>query len=190
MNQTQLFEGANLSLTPVRPSKDAPTVAGWTYNLDVARRLDQDPARPTGINRVKKWFETMEEEVGKQNAFFFCIRLREQKLLVGLLRIWRISWSHGNAALDLTIADPAKRKMYAPESLELALRYAFEELNLYRLTAAVPSHDADSVSLYESAGFQREVTRRQAVFFGGRLWDEFMYGLLHSEWLSKTAEVA
>jgi RimJ/RimL family protein N-acetyltransferase len=190
MIQTQLFEGANLSLTPVRPSKDAPTVSGWTYSLDVARRLGQDPARPIGTNRVKKWFDTMEEEVGKQNAFFFCIRLREQKLLVGLLRISRISWSHGNAEIDLTIADPAKRKLHGPESLELALRYAFQELNLFRLTAAIPSHDVDTANLFESAGFQREVTRRQAVFFGGRLWDEFMYGLLHSEWLSKMAEVA
>ena len=188
--QTQLFEGTTLTLTPVHPSKDAQVVSGWTYSLDIARRLGQDPARPIGADRVKKWFESVEDEVGKQNAFFFCIRLREQKLLVGLLRISRISWSHGNAEIDLTIADPAKRKLHGPESLELALRYAFQELNLFRLTAAIPSHDVDSITLFESAGFQHEVTCRQAVFFGGRLWDEFMYGLLHSEWLSKMAEVA
>lgn len=66
--------------------------------------------------------------------------------------------------------------------LRLLAHFAFRELNLYRLSAAVPEYNAVALHLFEKAGFVKEVCRRQALNRDGRTWDMLHLGLLQSEW--------
>jgi RimJ/RimL family protein N-acetyltransferase len=68
----------------------------------------------------------------------------------------------------------------------MLLGYAFDELNLYRLTAVVPEYNQAALRLFENAGFVQEVRRREAINRDGRRWDLFHLGLLESEWKGNT----
>jgi len=189
MKHMPLFESQNLRLTPVDLDKDSQAIANWTYELEIAARLrEEQPARPMAVFEVKKVYERWQKESDEsRNQFLFAIRLRstqnaDSDPILGVLRINRIEWVHGAAYLDLVIADHSDWQSYAREALELALRYAFDELNLFRVTAVIAEHNQDANNLYEEANFTLEVRQRQSVYWNKRSWDKLYFGLLRPEW--------
>ena len=188
MKHVPLFESQNLKLTTVDLEKDSPAIAAWTYDLDIAARMRADhPARPMAVFEIKKLYESWQKESDETSRqFLFAIRLREtaeaDSRIIGVLRISQLEWVHGAAYLDLIIDEPEHWQKYAREALDLALRYAFDELSLFRVTAVIAEHNQPASELFKLANFTLEVRQRQAVFWNRRSWDKLFYGLLRPEW--------
>jgi RimJ/RimL family protein N-acetyltransferase len=64
----------------------------------------------------------------------------------------------------------------------LLLRFAFAELNLFRVTIVVPEYCQAAIALVYKFGFVEEVRRRKAILRDDRAWDLLALGLLRSEW--------
>jgi RimJ/RimL family protein N-acetyltransferase len=64
----------------------------------------------------------------------------------------------------------------------MLLRYAFEELNLYRVGAGIAAYNLAALGLFRKFGFQQEVCRRESLALDGKRWDVHLFGLLRSEW--------
>jgi RimJ/RimL family protein N-acetyltransferase len=93
--------------------------------------------------------------------------------------------------LQMGIGDPGdRRRGFGSEALELLLRYAFEELNLFRVTVLVPEYNTAAVRFFEKAGFVIEVRRREAVNRMGRRWDLLHLGLLQSDWMQSSRQIS
>jgi RimJ/RimL family protein N-acetyltransferase len=193
MKHMPLFESQHLRLTPIDPEKDAQAVASWTYELETAARLrEEQPARPMAVFEVKKLYERWQKDADESNRqFLFAIRLRNEQQrdgqetpegIIGVLRIKRIEWVHGAAFLDLIMGEPDLWQNFAREALDLALRYAFDELSLFRVTAVIAEHNQPANELFEQANFTLEVRQRQAVYWDKRAWDKLYFGLLRPEW--------
>jgi RimJ/RimL family protein N-acetyltransferase len=75
-----------------------------------------------------------------------------------------------------------RRKGYGTQALRMLLRFAFAELNLFRLTAAVPEYNEGAIALFQKFGFVQEVCRRKSLERDGRRWDLYLFGLLNDEW--------
>ena len=75
---------------------------------------------------------------------------------------------------------------YGTEALHLALQYAFDELNLHRITLTVIAYNERAIALYERAGFQREGVFREFGRRDGKRYDMYLYGLLNREWMQKS----
>jgi RimJ/RimL family protein N-acetyltransferase len=193
-----LFESQNLRLTPLDTEKDAQAISLWTYELDIATRLREDqPARPMAAMEVKKIYERWQKEAEESaRQFLFAIRKRETQGtendgVIGVLRIMHVEWVHGAAYLDLVIGDREDWQRFAREALDLALRYAFDELSLFRVTAVIGEHNHAASSLFEQARFTLEVRQRQAVYYNRQSWDKLYFGLLRPEWkMQQLAEVS
>jgi RimJ/RimL family protein N-acetyltransferase len=183
-----LYDGQLIRLGPIDYENDAPLESKWSHDAEYLRLLDTQPARPLSIAQVKKRFEAIEKEVEEsKNLFHFTIRTQPTSQtpsrLVGHARIYQIEWTNGNGWVSLGIGDPAERnKGYGSEALRLLIHYAFGELNLYRLSAAVPEYNPAALQIFERAGFVREVCRRKALNRDGRTWDLLHLGLLQAEW--------
>jgi RimJ/RimL family protein N-acetyltransferase len=179
-----IFESRELRLTPLQIEQDAPVMAQWSQDLEIARRLRSDrPARPLSVSEARKVFEAWLKEVETSNRnTLFALRPQEDDRLVGFLRIMGILWLHGTANFDLLLGNEEDRMRYADEALVLGLNYAFEELNLFRVSAQVPEYDVAGRALYDRARFTLEVCQRQAVFHEGRTWDRLQFGMLRPEW--------
>jgi hypothetical protein len=179
-----LFEEELICLAPIDPEKDAEIESRWTHDAEYLRLLKADIARPLSPAQVKKAYEDIEKKVEEdKNLFYFAIRTRPDERLVGFARLSDITWSHGTGMLQMGIGDPQDRqKGYGRQALNLLLRYAFDELNLYRLTALVPEYNTGALSFFVKAGFVIEVRRRQALNRDGRRWDLLHLGLLQDEW--------
>lgn len=201
--QESLFVGRRIYLAPLDPENDAELEARWTHDIEYLRLLGADPARPVSPARIKKRYSELEQEMDDKNdQFYFNIRLHQPEderaeigapygRLLGFARLHWISWNHGNAFVSLGIADAQERgKGYGSEALGLIMRYAFAELNLFRLSVSIPEYNQVALHVFKAAGFQDEIRQRQALHRYGRRWDVINLGLLHEEWQAKQEPTA
>jgi RimJ/RimL family protein N-acetyltransferase len=182
--QTQLFESARLRLGPIDHEKDPEVESRWTHDPVFLHGMNRSPARPMSAAQVKKRYEAIEKEIEESHsAFHFAVRSKEDERLIGVARLEWIEWSHGNANFRLAIGDVKDRRQgYGSEVLEMLLRFAFEELNLYRLTITVGEDNHAGLALLKKFGFVEEVRRRKALLRDGQFYDLIHLGLLRNEW--------
>ena len=136
--EQQLFEGTDIRLGPIDFEKDPEVESRWTHDLSYLRMLGRELARPLSPAQLKKKYEGIEKGMEERNLIYYTIRRKEDELLLGFMRLFWLEWSHGTAHLQMGIGDPAERgKGYGSQALSLILRFAFDELNLYRLSATV-----------------------------------------------------
>jgi len=193
-----LFEGQLIYLASINPDKDAEMESRWTHDAEFQRLLNPDLVRPLSPAQIKKIYTEIEKEMDeKRNQFYFTIRRlptdksfeavnekpQDSDRLLGFARLDWIEWSQGVGSISLGIGEPDERgKGYGSDALRLLLRYAFGELNLFRLGATVPEYNQVALRFLGKAGFEVEACRREALHRGGKRWDLIHLGLLREEW--------
>lgn len=185
--QTQLFESQDLCLGPIDHEKDPEIESKWTHDSEFMRLMEMDPARPLSAAMIKKQYEKLEKKIEEdKNLFHFMIRAREDDRLIGKAAIQWIEWTNSNGWIRLGIgAAEDRRKGYGTQAMQMLLRFAFAELNLFRVTAMVPEYNEGAVALLRKLGFTQEVCRRRALERDARRWDLYIFGLLREEWQTR-----
>lgn len=185
--QKQLFEGPDVRFGPIDHEAHPAIESKWTHDSDYLRLMELKPARPLSPALVKKEYEDIEKRMDEgHDLFYFTIRAREDDRLIGKALVEWVDWMSGNGFLRLGLGAPEdRRRGYGSQALSLLLRYAFGELNLYRVTAVVPEYNEGAVRLFKKFGFVEEVRRRKAINRDGRFWDILSFGLLASEWTGR-----
>jgi RimJ/RimL family protein N-acetyltransferase len=182
--QTQLFEAKDVRFGPIDHETHPDIESRWTHDDEFMRQMELNPVRPLSPAMVKKQYEAIEKEMQEQrDLFYFTIRTREDDRFIGMASIEYVDWTNGNGFLTLGIGEAdSRRKGYGTQALTLLLRYAFGELNLYRVTAVVPAYNEGALRLFHKFGFVEEVRRRKALHRDGQFWDIIGLGLLNTEW--------
>jgi RimJ/RimL family protein N-acetyltransferase len=185
--QTQLFEGRDIRFGPIDHEKDPEIESKWTHDSDFMRMMETAPARPMSPAMVKKQYEKLEKEMDEnKNQFYFTIRAQGDDHLIGKASVQWIEWSNGNGFLRLGIGAAEDRcKGYGTQAMHMLLRFAFAELNLFRVSAIVPEYNVGAIALLKKFGFVQEVARRKSLERDGCRWDIYVFGLLKDEWLNK-----
>jgi RimJ/RimL family protein N-acetyltransferase len=182
--QTQLFESQDLRFGPLDHEKDPEIESKWTHDSEFMRLMETAPARPLSAAMIKKQYEKLEKQIEEEkNLYHFMIRAKADDRLIGKAVIQWIEWTNGNGWLRLGIgAAEDRRKGYGTQALHMLLRFAFAELNLFRVTAAIPEYNEAAIALVRKFSFTQEVCRRSALERDGRRWDLYVFGLLKDEW--------
>ena len=125
------------------------------------------------LEDIKKQYEKLEKRIEEdKNLFHFMIRANADDRLLGKAWIEWIEWANGNGRICLGIgASEDRRKGYGTQALRMLLRFAFAELNLFRVTAFVPEYNDGAMALLQKFGFVQEVCRRKSLERDGRRWD-------------------
>ena len=183
----QLFEGQDIRFGPIDYDKDPQVEAKWTHNAEFMRLYDVTPARPLAAGIVKKQYEKLEKRMEEdKDLYHFMIRAKADDRLIGKAEVQRIEWTNGNGQIRVGIGAAEDRcKGYGTQALRMLLRFAFAELNLFRISALVPAYNEGAIALLKKFGFVEEVRRRQALEREGRRWDLLVFGLLKDEWQSQ-----
>ena len=179
MVPSNLLRGAKVRLTALT-SADLPMIARWHQDADFLRLFDALPAYPKTETALARW---LEERHKATDAFLFAVRLLESDDLIGYLELDGILWPHQVGWVSIAVGERAQRgKGYGYEAMQLALAFAFHELNLHRVQLTVFSYNQRAIALYERLGFQREGTEREFLQRDGQRYDMYLYGLLRREW--------
>jgi len=86
-----------------------------------------------------------------------------------------------NAYLGYYAFEPYAGHTYMREALELVLRYAFDDLRLHRLQAAIQPGNERSIALVRGAGFRKEGFAPRYLKVGGRWRDHELWAITSEE---------
>lgn len=188
--KTPLFDAQDIRLGPIDHEKDPEVESQWTHDSEFMRLIELKPVRPLAPAMVKKGYEALEKEIEEaKNLFYFTIRARADDRLLGKAILEWIDWSNGNGYLRLGIGSSRDRGQgLGTQALGLLLRFAFAELNLFRVTVVMPEYCGAGIALVRKFGFVEEVRRRKAILRDGQEYDLLAFGLLHSEWIQADSQ--
>ncbi|MGD8406318.1 MAG: GNAT family protein [Anaerolineales bacterium] len=183
--RTPLFEARDIRLGPIDYEKDPEVESRWTHDSEFMRLMELKPVRPLAPAMVKKGYEALEKEIeADKNLFYFTIRAQGDDRLLGKAVLEWIDWSNGNGYLRMGIGASGDRGQgLGTQALGLLLRFAFAELNLFRVTIVMPEYCQAGTALVRKFGFVEEVRRRKAVLRDGQEYALLVFGLLNSEWI-------
>jgi ribosomal-protein-alanine N-acetyltransferase len=78
---------------------------------------------------------------------------------------------------------------YMPEAVAVILRFAFEELGLHRVEAAIVPRNTKSRRVAEKLGLRDEGTSPRFLQIGGAWEDHVRYGITVEEWSARRGEL-
>jgi RimJ/RimL family protein N-acetyltransferase len=184
-DRRDLFRGTLVRI--VAPAEeDAVILSRWSEDSDYLRSLDTDYARPLSTQEVAR---RLDPEQSDSSRLEFHVRTLDKDRLIGFVALHSIEWNNGSAKLAIGIGEPNYRgKGYGTDALRLLLRYAFDELNLYRVGLEVISNNVRAIRTYEQLGFQQEGAMRGGVLRDGHRHDILLMGILRDEWMAHADE--
>jgi RimJ/RimL family protein N-acetyltransferase len=145
--------------------------------------LPSQPLTPgLSVEGADRWFDDMQSKQGKEQFYLGIFSLKGR--LLGDIQIANIDWRNRTATLGYGISRSTDRaKGYATDAVLVLLRFAFADLDLYRITVETADHNTASRRVLEKCGFVQEGCSRQATYCGGKRHDRIIYGLLRPEFV-------
>jgi RimJ/RimL family protein N-acetyltransferase len=177
------LSGERVRLCAMEVEAMAEASARWSRDSEYRRLQDSDPALPVSVAEARAHFA---DEAPSDGEYHFAIHTLEPDRLIGFVSLW-LRWQHADAWLGIGIGDRADwGQGYGTEALRIALRYAFEELNLHRVSLTVLGANPRAQRAYEKAGFVVEGRQRSQNQYDGRRIDDVFMGILREEWKDGT----
>lgn len=148
------------------------------YNDDLPENSE-----PVPIENTKRHIERAITEVD-DSIIRFGIHKKEDDSLIGFCMIAFIDYYNKNCKFGMTIGEKDEwGKGYGKEVLDKIIRYCFEDLDMNRIGVEIYAFNERSIKMFENMGFKREGIIRQLVYKKNKFEDEYIYGLLKSEWM-------
>lgn len=184
-----LLQGELVRLTALDPEVSAPLVSRWGRDSEFLRLMDNEPAILWSAQQTKAWQEKeIEEAESAVNNFLFSIEtlaVEEEpgEQIIGFIGLGEVEWHHGDSFVGIGIGERDYwGRGYGTDAMKVVLRYAFDELNLHRVSLNVFEYNTRAIRAYEKVGFVFEGRGRQELHRDGRRWDLIFMGILRSEW--------
>jgi len=178
--------GERVVLTRHAPANLA-TFQRWYSDPEVARltRYQDGPMRPEEIERF------FTARVLGPDTLTMAIHIRATDRLIGSCSFSQLDGDNGSALFHITIGEKdVWGQGYGTEATELMLEHAFTRLGLHRVALSVFSFNERAIRSYEKAGFVVEGRAREAIWRGGRFWDEISMSVLEQEWRATRSPAA
>lgn len=185
---SDLFRGKLVRLVAEEPARRAEAYARWIVDSELLRLGDSGPTRLYSEKSIKERSENSLEKESPDHILFFIRTLADDRL-IGDVELGGIQWNHGDAFAGIMIGDREYwNKGYGTDAMQILLRYAFDELNLYRVTLNTFEYNPRAIRSYEKAGFKFEGRVRKYLNRENRRWDIIFMGILAEEWRARNSE--
>lgn len=179
MNTTSLT-GDLIRLTVPDPEKDSELFNRWDRDSFYQRLANGNAVRLFSRKNSQQWIE---KDLKSTDSFSFMIRTRNDDRPIGGIELDGIDWIVGNAWVGIGIGErDSWGKGYGTDAMRVILRFAFDQLNLRRVSLSVFEFNARAIRSYEKAGFHQEGRARKWMNRAGQRWDVIYMGILRSEW--------
>lgn len=110
------------------------------------------------------WFINM--STSRKNRRYTAIDIKLNKI-IGVVRLDDIDLVNKNAEIGVDIAPDSRRQGYAREIYECMINYAFNALNLHRLSLITLENNTNAQDLYSQLGFEKEGILTESILRNG-----------------------
>lgn len=173
-----MFENELIRLRKLSPA-DHEIYHAWRNDLEVM--VSTSPSLDVYMPEETEQFIAM--IASQSDAKGYIIERKMDNKPVGIVSLIHIDYK--NRAAECVIDIGAKDvwgQGFGTAALTLVMRYAFDELNLYRLYLQVFAFNSKAIGLYEKLGFTQEGKLRHALYRGGAWHDVVLMSILEPEY--------
>ncbi len=172
-----MFEGNLVRLIPADEAHAA-LQAKWESNPGMFALFDTDPVVPVlPARRKQKW------ESESPDRADFMIERSADNTPIGVIGLFILPGQNGDAFVYIGIGESNLwGQGYGTDAMRVLLGYAFDVLELYRVSLGVFDTNLRAIRSYEKSGFIREGHRREDAIRAGKRYGSVMMGILRSEW--------
>ncbi len=182
---TDMLKGKLVRLTAVEPKEAAEASVAWARDAEYQRLGMIEPANQYSVKLLTSWIQK-DQETDPPRGYEFGIRLLEDDRLVGTCGLGGDIFPNGEAFIGIGIGERERwNKGYGTDAMNIALGYAFRELNVRRVSLSVSAYNPRAIHSYEKAGFVHEGRMHNFFLRDGRRWDIVFMGILREEWLAR-----
>lgn len=133
------------------------------------------------VVKADDWFNEIQRLQGEKH-----VRLGvflNDNAVIGDVALQDIDWRNRSCSIGLGIQKLEHRsKGYGSEAVRIMLEYGFNNLGIHRVWAETLESNIGAQKSLEKSGFVLEGCSRKAIYFAGRYFDKFHYGLLRSDY--------
>jgi len=134
---------------------------------------------PNSMDALREYVSSITRD---RNNIFLAICLKENNRHIGNIKLGPINWIHRFADVGLLIGEKdCWRQGYASEVIGCLVHYAFDVLNLHKLTAGCYAAQEASLKAFQKNGFQIEGNRKKQYICNGMYTDAVILGLINIE---------
>lgn len=170
--------GDSVVLREFSPS-DVDDVLGIIGDHKVTAWLSFDSrSRDEAVAMIEGAVERAQQE--PRTEYYLAVTRRGDDRVIGFARIACAGVRAGK--LGYAVAADEWGRGYATDAARSLVAFAFRELALHRVSAAIGPRNAPSIALVEKLGFTREGVLRDHVFTNGAWRDSVLYSVLAHEW--------
>lgn len=175
-----MYDGTTVQLRPLE-RKHLPRCVEWLNDPEVAENLSI--YEPVSMEGEQRWYDDLLRD---RSSKVFALETREGVHL-GNVGFHEIDLHNRKAELGIFIGEKGQwGKGYGEEGVRLALRFAFEGMNLNRVYLRTFASNVRAQKCYEKVGFVKEGALRQEMFKNGTYVDCFVYSILAEEYFKKS----
>ncbi|UYZ84534.1 spermidine N1-acetyltransferase [Entomomonas sp. E2T0] len=158
-----IIENSTIQLRPLE-RKDLKFVHQLDNNANVMRYWFEEP-----YEAFVELIDLYDKHIHDQSERRFIIQ--SQAKPIGLVELMEINHIHRNAEFQIIIDPAYQGKGYASKATKLAMEYAFNILNLYKLYLLVDQENEKAIHIYSKLGFIKEGLLHHEFFVNGKYRD-------------------
>lgn len=162
------IDGKRIYLRSVKVSDATEEYLHWLNSEEINQFLESRFLNFT-INDIKEYIKKMADD---ENIIFLAIIRKDINKHIGNIKLGPIHWNHRLGDIGIMIGDKTSwGKGYASEAIGLLTNFAFNTLNLHKVTAGAYKNNIGSGKAFQNAGFYEEGVRKKHFSHKGRYID-------------------
>lgn len=175
-----MLVGKKIILRPLKID-DVEKTHKWRNSIELIK-LTQGIRFPKTLEMDKEWFEHVLKDKSNR-AVFFGLDEIETGEFIGIYQLNNIDYISGTAILGYVIGDSNKRgKGFGIEASNLILKYAFNVLNLRKITTYNSSFNKATLAVQNKVGaFKAEGVLKNHIYFDGEYHDVIILSLFKKD---------
>lgn len=162
---------------------DLDEIMKYWNSLELRRLLGNMDRGPVARNQEEEWIKDTWKLRQERKAFLFAVETITDNKLIGGTGLFKFDWTSRSAEVGISIYNPEYwGKSYGVESLDLILKFAFQDLNLNRVELEVFDFNTRAYKCYLKVGFKEIGKKRKARFIDGQYHDSIVMDILKDEY--------
>lgn len=166
-SQCLIIDGERIYLRELNEEDASQNYRNWLNDPEVNKFLE---TKKTTIIELKEYIK---EKKDNPNCLFLGIFLKDTKEHIGNIKLEPIDFENKEATLGILIGTKTYwGRSICTEAVKLLVNYAFNDLNMDRITLGVISENKAAIKCYIKAGFEIDKIEHRTIQHGEKSYDK------------------
>lgn len=170
--------GKDLYLSPLTKEDITEEYIGWLNDPET----NAGNSHATFPNTYTKTLSYIESIQNSKSEIVLAIKMKKGNVHIGNVSLQNINWVNRSGEIAMIIGNKKNRsKGVGTEVMALIIDYAFNTLNLNRISCGTPSTNTGGIRICENNNMKKEGVQREVLYKNGEYLDSVLFAILKKD---------